>query len=384
MGAAASTKGNKAGDAEVIIALDQAHKGMRLFQHKVSGEIIVLFNEDMVSYLGEKARGQYDEAVLSEEQGDYFKKMKIKLAAPIKNVEFVDAPLSPIDRSSSVELPIHNAPANDQDGVRKRLSNLRVAASDKDHANGSTVAGSSGPPPLSLAEPKHGHHDALYDIGAKSRNGNQRRFVSQPYFPPSAYQQDRRLAEELHSQSFSEMHLGGDLKESPLRQEKGEEDDKGSPMTSMVKSSRCKLCNEVFFGRSSEEALEDHMAMCQLHSEIRKQLEEPDSKLHDVSPLDAFFLLFRKKGREGERVCVSGDNLLVWNLFNFLSGERKCVRLVSTGVYRVRGLQERRDARNCRLSLGSSGRRARSSQSSLQTCPVLGRKSRASPGVHGQ
>lgn len=290
MGAAASTAGAKPSD-ESTVSLFNAHQGMRLFQHKVTGEIIVLFNEDMVSYLGEKARGQYDEAVLSSQQSDYFRQLKVKVTVPKSNLGPVEASPPPTvaspspapDNTPDAELrpmpsfvpPVVNGAA-EHDIVRKRMSTLRQAAAiDKTAYN--------------LAEPKISPRSGAGDKGGKGY----RKFVPQPYFPPSVYQQDSRLVAEWHSlsQSISEAKTSPDAaagaKDFPSKRlsEKSEDSAGAGGEKSPVGAgfARCKLCHETFFGRSAAEALEDHQPMCITHVELRRQLEEVDERMKTVS-----------------------------------------------------------------------------------------------------
>eukprot|EP01031_Cornospumella_fuschlensis_P040264 gene40264-49063_t len=304
MGGAASTSKDDNTGVEVV-NLFHAHKGMRLFQHKITGEIIVLFNDDMESYIGPQAKGLYDEATLSRQQGDYLKQLKVRIAVPAANA--VHASVMEEKETDTVERIVPPTPAKpdsntvppsapQDDIVRKRLSNLRdVATGEKEATSDSYGYADSG-----MAEPKN-----------SSPGDRRRKFVPQPFFPPDVYKQDSKLVEEW--QSLSEFPSMG-AKESRAyntgqANSNSEKDSSGLQQSLRNGRAQCPHCGDKYFGSQAAQMLADHVSHCQADEELRKQLWEVDVTLQGV------FTHFDRGSRgalEGiveEALCLAADEM---------------------------------------------------------------------------
>ncbi|RYG62819.1 hypothetical protein EON64_17165 [archaeon] len=139
-----------------------------------------------------------------------------------------------------------------------------VATGDKEATSDSYSYADSG-----MAEPK-------------TSSPARRKFIPQPFFPPTVYQQDSKLLEEW--QSLSEFHSAG-AKDTriPIRVRSNSEKASGesSSMQQALRSVRtqCAQCGDKYYGSQAAEMLDDHLPYCKADGDFRQQLRDVDTTL---------------------------------------------------------------------------------------------------------
>lgn len=138
-----------------VVTLDQAHQHMRIYQHRGNGEILVLIDEDIMNMAGIR-HTDWDLLKVNSRQQEYFRKVKVDVEIPAKNVHLVAStkdslpPRSPNIAESKTETtpPHYGSSANTvltPSGISTPSSSknpgLNSSNSNSNSSNGSLVAG---------------------------------------------------------------------------------------------------------------------------------------------------------------------------------------------------------------------------------------------------
>lgn len=262
---------------EVFIPVDNLTSHVRVFQHGSSGEVLVMIDQSVESFIADSS--DWFAVKLCSSQAEYFDTLKLSLVA--KN------------SSTQSGLPPSNTDTN--------LGEKRSDSDNKHNVETNKLH-------LDDVSSEHDSHKLDYKADDKrinkltnhspqSKLSKTRLFEPTPYLPPRLYHNDMtndvRMANMsqsfAHSQSFavssgvysskdgmSPAPVGGGAK-ATVDSPRGNR----SPRGIIRVPTRCDICGEVY-SSANIDVVEEHQATCATTSELRKNLEEVNRTLDPV------------------------------------------------------------------------------------------------------
>lgn len=278
---------------EVFIPVDNLTSHIRVFQHGSSGEVLVMIDQSVESFITDST--DWFAVKLCSSQAEYFDTLKLSLVA----------------KNSSAQLSIPMPSNKDINIGDKRSDSDEKHNSDINKLRIDEMSIENDPHKLDYkADDKR--VNKLVNHSPQSKLSKARLFEPTPYLPPRLYHNDMtndvRMANMsqsfAHSQSFaassglhsskdgmSPVPVGGGAKastDSPLGNR--------SPRFFARVPTRCDICGEVY-SSANMDVVEEHQATCATNSELRKSLEEVNRTLDPVIYLSSI-LLDEKSNRQ--------------------------------------------------------------------------------------